>query len=56
MTDSIPAFIPQERHCDHCGNVDIFNGWMVDGYGFTPTSCSKCGKVSSCWGPDETPI
>lgn len=47
MTDSMD--IKQERTCQHCGNIDVFNAWMVDGYGFTPTFCSKCNKVSSCW-------
>ncbi len=43
---SIPE-IKQERTCQHCGNVDVFNGWFVDGYVFMPTFCSKCEKVTS---------
>ena len=46
--------IKQERQCQRCNKVTVYDGWVVDGYGFTTVQCEHCGAFHNCFGATKS--
>ena len=42
--------IKQPRTCPNCHKETVYNGWQVDGYGFTSVVCGQCNAVHNYTG------